>query len=132
MEVKWTMHILMSPKNGFLTWSKYNQSICSWAYCQKNFSQTEKQTVMPVKLHYFQLYHMAYIEGLGFLFLVWLNLFLNIMFTYMVMVKKSNKIVTLMKNFLMPSNILEASIHNTKWLTNCILVYLSTCSWASF
>lgn len=108
------MYILMPPKNGLLTWSKYNQSICSGAYCQKNFSQTEKQTVMPVKLHYFQLHHMAYIEGLGFFFFS----LTQFIFKQNVYIhdngEKSNKIVTLMNNFLIPSNILEEFIYNVK------------------
>ena len=53
---------------------------------------------MSAKLHFFQLHHMARIEGLGFFLKVWVNLFLNK--TYIVMMKRSNTITTLKNNIL--------------------------------
>lgn len=70
-------------------------------------NQTEMDTVMSTKLHYFQLHHWTYIKKLGFFFFGGgFNLFLNNTFTYMLMVKKT----TLKYNFLTPSDILEESI----------------------
>lgn len=47
------MHILTPPKNGLLTWSKYNQSICSQAQGPKEPGPNRKANCNVYKISFF-------------------------------------------------------------------------------